>query len=59
MRKYLKGEPIKSLDDLARQEFIFFYDRVVNYGWFQSWQFRFLSYYLKENKICYAVKKGE
>ena len=39
--KYVKGERIKSLDELMQQDLIYFHERVCNIGWFQNWQLRF------------------
>lgn len=44
-RKYQKGKLITSLDELARQDFIYVGNQVrpVNCGWFMSWQFRMVN----------------
>ena len=55
-RKYRKGEPITSLDELAKQEFIYFLDKITHRGWFESWQFRLAERYIKRGMLFYAVK---
>lgn len=55
MKKYIKGEPIKSLDELMKQEFIYFYDRLVNVGWFQNWQIGWVNIYIRQRRICEAI----
>ena len=58
-RKYQKGEPIKSLDELSTQEFIYFYDKITHRGWFRSWQIRSALQYINRGCLYYAVKVGE
>ena len=36
--KYVKGEPIKSLDELMAQELICFNNKIYHRGWFGGWQ---------------------
>ena len=57
--KYIKGEPIKtSLDELMKQEFIYFGGKVVNVGWFQNWQIVMANLYIKYGHIFEAIKLG-
>lgn len=62
-RKYKKGKQIKSLDELSKQEFIYFFDKITHRGWFGSWQFRLAQRYInrgwlfKAEKICDEVSK--
>lgn len=58
-RKYHKGEPITSLDELAKQELIYFFDIITHCGWFMSWQFRLAERYIKRGMLFYAVKNEE
>lgn len=55
-RKYRKGEKILSLDELAKQEFIYFFDKITHCGWFMSWQFRLAAIYIERGWIYYAIK---
>ena len=55
-RKYRKGEKITSLDELAKQEFIYFFDKITHAGWFMSWQFRLADKYIKRGLLYYAEK---
>jgi aminopeptidase C len=57
-RKYRKGEKITSLDELAKQEFIYFWDKITHAGWFMSWQFRLADRYIKRGVLYYAIEKG-
>ena len=56
-RKYKKGEPIKSLDELMQQEFIYFQHKIYHYGWFGSWQGHCLKRLLDSGSFYKAIKK--
>ena len=58
-RKYQKGEPIKSLDELSTQEFIYFFDKITHRGWFGSWQIRLALQYIQRGCLYYAIQVGE
>lgn len=55
-RKYRKGKPITSLDELAKQEFIYLHDKITHRGWFGSWQFSLVQRYIERGLLFYAVK---
>lgn len=55
-RKYRKGKPITSLDELAKQDFIYFCDKITHHGWFKSWQFRLAQRYIERGMLYYAVR---
>lgn len=55
-RKYRKGAKITSLDELAKQEFIYFHDKITHAGWFMSWQFRLADRYIQRGILYYAKK---
>ncbi|MBE6666881.1 MAG: hypothetical protein E7607_01030 [Ruminococcaceae bacterium] len=56
-RKYRKGGPILSLDELARQEFVYVDHKITHCGWFQSWQFGYTKRMMEQGRICYAIKE--
>lgn len=56
-KKYAPGDKITSLDDLAKQERIFWHDTLFHRGWFKSWQFRMAEDAIQSGMIRYAVKK--
>jgi hypothetical protein len=59
-RKYRKGEKISSLDELAKQEFIYFFHKITHRGWFMSWQFSLAARYIERGCLYYAIKnEGE
>ena len=59
MRKYCKGEKIKSLEELMRQELIFCHHKVLAKGWFQSWQLRFAQAMIDRGVLCKVEKNKE
>lgn len=58
-RKYQKGTPITSLDELSKQEFIYFYDKITHCGWFMSWQFRMAKGFIERGVLYYVEKAGD
>ena len=58
-RKYKKGEKITSLDELVKQEFIYFYDRITHNGWFMSWQCRMARSLIERGVLYYALPVQE
>lgn len=57
-RQYRKGERILSLDELSKQKFVYFFDKITHCGWFGSWQFRLAQSYIERGWLYYAVKIG-
>ena len=55
-RKYCKGKQITSLDELAKQEFIYFFDKITHNGWFMSWQFRMAKRFI-ERGFLYCAER--
>ena len=55
-RKYHKGQQITSLDELARQEFVYFHDKITHCGWFMSWQFRLAQRLLERGFLYFAER---
>ena len=53
-RKYRRGEQITSLDELAKQELVYFYDKIYHHGWFASWRFREVKNYVQRGCLYYA-----
>ena len=59
-RKYKKGDVIKSLDELMAQDFVYYYDKISNVGWFSSWQLRWAKTMIEGGKLHKAVRgEGE
>lgn len=57
-RKYHKGGHILSLDELVKQDFVYWHDKIQPRGWFLSWQFRMAVDNIGENGcIFYAIKE--
>lgn len=55
--KYRQGGTIRSLDELARQEFVYFHDKIYHKGWFGSWQLMWCETRIKFGELRYAVKE--
>lgn len=56
-RKYKKGKPIKSLDELMQQEFVYLQHKIYHYGWFSSWQGHSLKRLVDSGSLYKAIKK--
>lgn len=56
---YRVGGPVVSLDELFRQEFVYFCGKLYHNGWFGSWQLRWCGDRLKSGQIRYAIKEEE
>lgn len=55
-RKFRKGDKITSLDELAKQEFVYVFDKITHAGWFASWQFRFAARCIQRGCLYYAER---
>ena len=55
-RKFRKGEKITSLDELAKQEFVYFFDKITHAGWFCSWQIRHAAQYIERGCLYLAER---
>lgn len=59
-KNFHRGNHIVSLDELAKQDFVFWHDQLIPHGWFLSWQFRMITLAIGENGcIYYAIKEGK
>lgn len=60
-RKYVKGDAIKTLDNFQKHidenGLVFVGDKIYNYGWIASWQYRMIVDYIRKGIIRYAIKK--
>ena len=59
MKRYTEGEPIYSLDEIAKQEFIFSHGKLYHKGWFMSWQARSLMMLASAGYIRKAILKDK
>ena len=53
-RKFIKGEPITSLDELSKQKFVYLFNKITPNGWFMSWQLRLTRHYIERGVLFYA-----
>lgn len=59
-RKYHRGGHILSLDELVRQDFVYWWNKITPRGWFLSWKFRMAANAIGEKGcIYYAIKEDE
>ena len=58
-RKYKKGERIWTLEELDRQEFVFFQNKVYHKGFWQSWQYRWVLENLKRGQFFKADRADQ
>lgn len=55
-KKYRRGGHILSLDELARQEFVYWHYKITHRGWFCNWNFRMAAQNIGEHGcIFYAI----
>lgn len=52
-RKYRRGSHIRSMDELVRQEVVFWMDKPTHKGWFMSWQLGMIANTIGEKGIIY------
>lgn len=58
-QKYRRGPHICSLDELVRQDMVFWVDKPTHKGWFISWQLRMAANSIGKNgAIFYAMPAG-
>ena len=58
-KRYEQGEAIRSLDEFAKQEFIYYGDKLYHRGWTHSWQFSMVENALHSGHIRYASLIGQ
>jgi hypothetical protein len=59
-RKYSKGEPIKSLDELVSQDFVYWNGKITHRGWFLSWQIQMALKAIRVGNVIFkAIKNKE
>ena len=59
-RKYRHGGHILSLDELARQEFVYWHDKITHRSWFMNWNFKMAVQAIGEKGcIYYAIRNEE
>lgn len=55
--RYRPGERIRSMDELAEQDFVYWGDKITPSGWFMNWNFGMALKAVKGGFIRYAVMK--
>lgn len=54
-RKYVRGDSIRSFDELEQQTFIMFHNKVLHIGFWGSWQYRMLKTMINRG-VLYKVE---
>lgn len=57
-RRYHPGAVITSVDELVKQEFVYWNDKITHHGWFISWQLMMTVSAINSGRIRYAIKEG-
>lgn len=55
-RKWAKGNMITTFDQFNEQEYIWVNGKVYHCGWFQSWQYRQVSVWIKSGRVYEVVR---
>lgn len=55
-KKFVKGGHILSLDELYRQEYVYWNHKVTHIGWFQNWTLRMSANAIGENGCIYYAE---
>lgn len=58
-RKWRRGPRILSLDELARQEIVCWWDKPTARGWFLSWQFRMAANAVGEKGVIFYAMPSD
>lgn len=59
MGKYKKGSRITCLEELVRQDIVFFRDKVLHRSFFQSWQIRYAVFQIEHGTLFRAEKTDD
>lgn len=58
-RKYRVGEPVKSMDELIEQEFVYWHEKIYHRGWFMSWPLNMASKAVRRGEIFKSIHRGD
>lgn len=56
MKAYRPGDKITSLDELMKQELVYFNHKITNKGWFQNWQIGWANHYMQRGFVRKTIK---
>lgn len=59
MGKYKKGSRITCLEELVKQDMVFFRDKVLHRSFFQSWQIRYAIIQIERGTLFRAKKTDD
>lgn len=55
MKRFIKGDPVRSMDEFAQQEYVWMNNKVYHCGWFESWQFRYVKINIQQGWIYKCI----
>lgn len=58
-RKYRKGKPVRSMNELVEQEFVYWHDKIYARGWFMAWQMQMAMKIIERGEVYLAIRKDE
>lgn len=58
-RKYKQGSRIFCIEELAKQNVIFFNGKAIHRGFFQSWQIRYAIVQIEAGRLFHAEKVSD
>ena len=58
-KKYQKGSPLHSLDEIAKQEFVYIRDKIYHHGWFMSAQLSYMKRCMEDGYVFKAERVSE
>ena len=58
-KKYHKGDSIYSLDEIAKQDFVYIGDKIYHAGWFKSLQFSYINRQMNSGYVFKAERRAE
>lgn len=59
MGKYRKGSRITCMEELVKQDVVFFREKVLHRGFFQSWQIRYAIIQIERGTLFRAEKADD
>ena len=58
-RKYMKGDAITSIDEMAKQEFVYVHDKIYHAGWFMSFQLSWAKRMIESRNVFRADRREQ
>ena len=55
MKRFIKGDPVRSMDEFAQQKYVWMNNKIYHRGWFESWQFRYVKINIQQGWIYKCI----